>query len=101
VTRPDRIGAALRSGELARITPVVVDPGNPGQVMALAQHRTWGRVLVAANGTPEPDGTHRLITVPVPTELADPLSAAAWTYDDPTHPVRCTAAYYALLTRRT
>jgi hypothetical protein len=101
MTRPDPITAALRSGALARVSGVVVDPGNPGQVMTLAQHRIGGLVLVAANGTPEPDGAHRLISVPVPTELRDPLSAAAWTYDDPTHPVRCTPLMYAHLTRRT
>jgi hypothetical protein len=101
LTRRDWIAEELTSGALARITPVVDDPGNPGQVMALCRHRFGGRFLVAANGTPEPDGTHRLISVHVPEHLRDPLSAAAWTYDDESHPVRCTPTFYAHLARRT
>lgn len=100
------MAAAIRVGRLTRVSAVVADPGNPGQVMALFTDgprpvRGWGRVLVAVNGTPEPDGARRLVAVPVPAHLADPLAAAAWTYDDPGHPIRCTPGVYALLTRRT
>ena len=100
--RPDAsIRECIASGALVRVTGVVDDPGNPAGALALAQHRIGGRVLLAVNATPEPDGSHRLVTVPVPTHLRDPLSAAAWTYDDETHPVRCTPLMYAHLTRRT
>lgn len=86
---------------LARVSPVRGDPGHPGQVIALFVSRDGAVALVAVNATPGPDGVRRLVAVPVPSHLTDPLAAAAWTYDDPGHPVRCTPGVYALLTRRT
>lgn len=102
-----RWGPLIAGGWLHKVSTIAPDPGNPGQVFAvftdphgLAGH-PGGRVLIAADGTPDTDGHRRLHAVPVPPDLADPLEAAAWTYDDPTHPVRCTPAVYAALARRT
>jgi hypothetical protein len=53
------------------------------------------------NATPDPDGMHELVSLRVPRRFTDPLTAVAWTYDDETHPVRCTPALYARLSRRT
>jgi hypothetical protein len=97
----DPIAARIRSGALSRVSPAVADPGSPGQVMALFAARNGGLALVAVDGAPGPDGTRPLVSVPVPSHFTDPLAAAAWTYDDPGHPVRCTRGVYALLTRRT
>jgi hypothetical protein len=91
----------LGSGALARVSPVVDDPGNPAGALALFNHRMGGRSLIAANATPLPDGTHELVSLRVPRKFTDPLTAVAWTYDDETHPVRCTPALYARLSRRT
>ncbi|HET9655407.1 MAG TPA: hypothetical protein VFP72_08635 [Kineosporiaceae bacterium] len=93
--------AAIRSGRLVRVSRVVSDPGNPGGVAALFASRDGARALVAVDGTPGPDGTRPLVCVPVPAHFTDPLAAAAWTYDDEAHPVRCTPGVYALLARRT
>lgn len=98
---PDPMAGAIRAGRLARVSPVVGDPGNPGGVLALFASRDGARALVGVNGTPGPDGARTLVAVPVPDHFTDPLAAAAWTYDDPGHPVRCTPGVYALLTRRT
>jgi hypothetical protein len=95
------VAARIRSGALARISAVVGDPGNPGGVLALFASHDGARALVAVDGTPGPDGVRPLVAVPVPSHFTDPLAAAAWTYDDPGHPVRCTPGVYALLTRRT
>lgn len=98
---PDPIAEAILSGWLARVSRVVGDPGNPGGVLALFTSRDRGLALVGVDGTPGPDGARRLVCVPVPARFSDPLAAVAWTYDDPSHPVRCTAGVYALLARRT
>jgi hypothetical protein len=98
---PDLVAAAIRSGRLTRVSRAVGDPGNPGQVAALFASPDGARALVAVDATPGPDGVRRLVAVPVPARFTDPLAAAAWTYDDPGHPVRCTRGVYALLTRRT
>jgi hypothetical protein len=97
----DPIAAAIRSGRMVRVSRVAGDPGNPGGVLALFASRDGGLALVAVDGTPGPDGIRALVAVPVPARFTDPLAAAAWTYDDPGHPVRCTPGVYALLTRRT
>jgi hypothetical protein len=97
----------IRGGWLHKISTSAPDPGNPGQVIAVFTDphglagQPGGRVLIAADGTPDADGHRRLHAVPVPPDIRDPLEAAAWTYDDPTHPVRCTPAVYAALARRT
>jgi hypothetical protein len=98
---PDPVAARIRSGALARVSPVVADPGNPAGVLALFASRDGALALVGVNATPGPDGTRPLVAIPVPSGFTDPLAAAAWTYDDPGHPVRCTPGVYALLTRRT
>lgn len=95
-----------RAGWLPVIA-TAADPGNPGRVLRLCRDphglagRAGGRVLLAVNGSASPDGTHTTHALPVPAHLGDPLTAAAWTYDDPDDPVRCTPATYAALTRRT
>lgn len=97
----------ITTGWLPPITPPVPDPGNPGQELRLVVDphgltaSPGGFVLIAANGHPNPDGHRDLHALPVPSLLRDPIAAAAWTYDDPDHPVRCTRATYAALTRRT
>lgn len=98
---PDPIAAAIRAGRLVRASRVTGDPGNPGGALALFASRDEGLALVAVDGTPGPDGARPLVCVPVPSRFTDPLAAAAWTYDDPGHPVRCTPGVYALLARRT
>ena len=43
----------------------------------------WGRparLLLALNGSVEPDGTHRRYGLSVPDHFDDPLAAAGWTY---------------------
>lgn len=97
---PDPVAAAIRSGRLARVSRVSGDPGNPGGVLALFASRDGALCLVGVDGTPGPDGVRALACVPVPSGFTDPLAAAAWTYDDPGHPVRCTPGVYALLARR-
>lgn len=98
----------LRAGWLPRVGPAVVDPGNPGQRIALVDdpHGLRGagpgaRLLVVVNGTPNPDGTRTVHALPVPAHFTDPAAAAAWTYDDPDHPVRVTPGVYTALSRRT
>jgi hypothetical protein len=83
-----------------------LDPGNPlGTRLVLAEHVAGGfgdvRVLLAVNACPGPDGAHELVAIPVPAGFDDALAAAAWTYDDPHHPVATTPAGYAGLARRT
>jgi hypothetical protein len=95
------VAGRIRSGALARVSPVVADPGNPAGVLALFRTRDGALALVGVDAAPGPDGTRPLVAVPVPAHFTDPLAAAAWTYDDPGHPVRCTRGVYALLTRRT
>ncbi len=74
-------------------------------MLGLAEHPAGAfgdvRVLLAVDATPGPDGRHHTVAVPIPAHLSDPVAAAAWTYDDPTHPLRTTRATYTSLTRRT
>jgi hypothetical protein len=74
------------------------DPGNPGGQLHLYDlPRPWGppdRVLLATNGSPEPDGQHRRYALNVPAAIDDPVAAAGWTYG-------LTADQYAQLARRT
>jgi hypothetical protein len=84
----------------------VTDPGNPvGSRLVLVEHITGAfghcRILLAVNGSPNPDGTFDLVAIPVPAGFDDALAAAAWTYDDPDHPVATTPAAYAAMARRT
>jgi hypothetical protein len=94
----------LLAGQLAPVTPAVADPGNPGHWLVLAADPTGAlgdvRVLVGIDGSPSSDGSHTVHARVVPGWLDDPYAAAAWTYDDPTHPLRTTAAVYADLAVR-
>jgi hypothetical protein len=95
-----RYEAMLAERLLIQTGPPVPDPGNPGHTLRLADdpHRaiTRGRVLLAVN-----PANSELLALPVHPAAADPLAAAAWTYDDPDSPVPVTAATYAALARRT
>jgi hypothetical protein len=82
------------------------DPGNPGLDLELydVPERLWGspvRLLLAWNGTVELDGSRRRFGLTVPADIAGPLAAAAWTYDDPSSQVRMTPELYSTITRRT
>lgn len=94
----------LAAGELRQVSRPVPDPGNPGRWLVLAGDPAGrlGRrqVLVVVNGAAEPDGSHTVHGLLVPAELRDPIAAAAWTHDDPTHPLRTTPAAYAGLAVR-
>jgi hypothetical protein len=89
----------LVEGRLRPVAPSVACPGNPGRWLTLAEDPTGAlgdvRVLVGVDGSPQPDGQHAVIGVVVPGHLSDPIAAAAWTYDDPTHPLRTSSAVYA------
>lgn len=95
----------LAAGRLAVVSGPIPDPGNPAGLLVLVDDRTGRlgpvRVLLAINATPEPDGRRRLVALYVPHQIADALAAAAWTYDDDTHPIRVTPALYATTARRT
>jgi hypothetical protein len=72
--------------------------------LLLSKLRLWGspvRVLLAWNGTVELDGSRRRFGLTVPAGIPGPLDAAAWTYDDPSSPVRMTPELYKTITRRT
>jgi hypothetical protein len=100
-----QIGEDIRAGKLRRVSEVIEDPGNSGQVAALFDRMLYGqrmgRVLVVVNGTREPDGSERLVAISVPPHFTDALEAVAWTYHDPTHPLGCPPWLYATLARRT
>jgi Domain of unknown function (DUF6745) len=110
----------INDAALARVGGSWPDPGNPGRALALyhapAGVATGGEpgygdeglgVLLCANGTDEADGSRRVFGLTVPEDLPGhplfppALVAAAWTYDDESHPVRMTPELYATLARRT
>ena len=96
----------VAAGVLVPVSAPVVDPGNPvGSRLVLVEHITGAfgecRVLLAVNACPDGIGVHELVAIPVPPYFTDPLAAAAWTYDDPDHPIATTPAAYARLVRRT
>ncbi|MFW6691034.1 DUF6745 domain-containing protein [Streptomyces sp. MAR4 CNX-425] len=75
------------------------DPGNPGSELRLYRvpRRVWGaeaRVLLAVNGSVEPDGRRRRYGLSVPAGIDDPVAAAGWSYG-------LTGAQYARMARRT
>jgi len=92
---------------LSRVGEPVPDPGNPGHELALydVPERIYGdadvRVLLCTNGTVERDGTRRRFGLAVPADMPDPLTAAAWGYQDPDHPVQLTPEMYTGIARRT
>jgi hypothetical protein len=82
------------------------DPGNPGNRIELydVPRKYWGspvRMILVNNGTVESDGVRRRFGITVPDSVTTALAAAAWTYDDPSSPVRMTPALYAKINRRT
>jgi hypothetical protein len=98
-------GRLVAAGVLRPVAAPTFDPGNPaGTRLLLVEHITGAfgecRVLLAVNGSPNADGRHDLVAIPVPSHFADPLAAAAWTYDDPDHPLATTRAAYARLAHR-
>jgi hypothetical protein len=104
----ERVGWArlVAAGVLRPVAAPAIDPGNPvGARLVLVEHigGAFGdcRVLLALNPCPDRDGVHELVAIPVPPHFTDAIAAAAWTYDDPDHPVRTTRSTYARLTRRT
>jgi hypothetical protein len=96
----------LAAGVLHPVGRPAADPGNPaGSRLVLAEHVSGAfgdcRILLGLNGSPDADGSYELVAIPVPSTFDDALAAAAWTYDDPDHPVRCTRQGYADTARRT
>jgi hypothetical protein len=102
---------ALGSGGLVVVAGPVPDPGNPGHTLTLAEHSGGAlgptRVLLATNpaAPTAPTGpagaVGGVVALAVPAHVGDPVQAVAWTYDDPTHPLRTTAGTIHALTRRT
>ncbi|RKN11627.1 hypothetical protein D7319_05700 [Streptomyces radicis] len=82
-----------------RLVSTAADPGNPGSFLSLydVPPRVWGasaRLVVATNGSVEPDGRRRRYGLAVPGYFDDPVAAAGWTYG-------LTGPQYAQLQRRT
>jgi hypothetical protein len=78
----------IHDAGLTQVGVSVPDPGNPGQVLALydVPERIYDapvRVLVCTNATPERDGSRHTFGLTVPADVADPLAAAAWTFNMP------------------
>lgn len=91
----ERIGweRFIAEGNLAQVGETVPDPGNPGGDLALydVPYSLFAepvRVLLCLNGTTERDGTRRRYGLTVPRHFADPVAAAAWTYDWPVETYR-------------
>jgi len=76
---------AVHRWRLQQVGPTMPDPGNPGRTISLYRAPAGldapeaHGVLIGTNGTPNPDGTHQAIGIPVPHGLPDPIAAAAWT----------------------
>jgi Domain of unknown function (DUF6745) len=82
-----------------RLINAAPDPGNPGADLVLYElpPTSWQRperVLLAVNGSVERDGARRRYGLMVPTDIDDPVAAAAWSYG-------LSGAQYAQLARRT
>ena len=89
----------ITDAKLEQVGCTVPDPGNCGQTLALydvpeAIYDEPVRVLLVTNGSVERDGTRRRFGLTVPAHIADPVEAAAWTFDFPIQ------AYRALEVRR-
>jgi len=73
---------------LGQVGDTVFDPGNPGHTLQLFDvpeqiYDEPVRVLLCDNATPERDGTRRRFGLTVPADMADPIAAAAWTFNLP------------------
>lgn len=96
----------LEEGQLRQVGDPAPDPGNGDALTVLAADPYGiitgpdGRVLLVENA-PTGHGGRTVHAIPVPPDTPDPITAAAWTYDDEHHPVRTTPALYAALARRT
>jgi hypothetical protein len=76
----------VEAAKLKMVGHECADPGNPGHTLALydVPSRIYGepvRLLLCDNATPERDGTRRRFGLTVPASIADPIHAAAWTFD--------------------
>lgn len=96
----ERIGWAryiVRAG--LRLVGSAPDPGNPDSELQLydVPLALWGRptrLLLAVNGSVEPDGHRRRYGLSVPAHFDDPVAAAGWSYG-------LSGEHYAQLLRRT
>lgn len=82
-----------------RLVRTAPDPGNRGAELQLydVPPEVWGhsaRILLAVNGSVEPDGRQRRYGLGVPSYFDDPVAAAGWSYG-------LTGPQYAQLARRT
>lgn len=82
-----------------RLISTAPDPGNRGAELQLyaVPPEVWGRsarILLAVNGSVEPDGRQRRYGLGVPSYFDDPVAAAGWSYG-------LTGPQYAQLARRT
>lgn len=92
---PEFIAAA----KLTMVGSPTADPGNPGQTLQLydvpaAIYDEPVRVLICENASLDRDGRRRQFGLTVPAEIADPVAAAAWTFN-------VAASDYAELSRAT
>jgi Domain of unknown function (DUF6745) len=75
----------ILAAKLKQVGKAVDDPANPGYELSLYDvpesiYDAPVRVLLCTNATIERDGTRRRFGLTVPANIADPLSAAAWTF---------------------
>jgi hypothetical protein len=102
---PQVLRRLLATGALRQVSQPVRDPGNHDHLLVLAEDPSGMlagfRVLICVNGTPNNDGSFDVHAVVVPDGFTDPVEAAAWSYQDPAHPVQPTAeAYRSMAVRR-
>lgn len=76
----------IAEAKLKQIGKNMDDPGNPGHELALYEvpaqlYPEPVRVLLCDNATPERDGTRRRFGLTVPSEMRNPVQAAAWTFN--------------------
>lgn len=102
---PQVLRRLLATGALRQVSQPVRDPGNHDHLLVLAEDPSGMlagfRVLICVNGTPNNNGSFDVHAVVVPAGFTDPVEAAAWSYQDPAHPVQPTAkAYRSMAVRR-
>ena len=80
----------IRKARWSQVGSDAPDPGNPGQVLRLYHvpaglYQESVRLLHCVNATRERDGSRHEFGITVPAHIADPVAAAAWSFDlDPT-----------------